>query len=151
MSISWTSPAALWLLVVVPVVWAVVRFSRTNFNPRQRYLQAAVRSLLLAALALALARPVSSTGSNRLSVVYLVDVSHSVASKAVSDAAGRIDALTLELKPDHSRVLAFGANVAVLPDTKALRDLAAKSPVDPSGPVRRESSDLDLALRQARA
>jgi len=151
MSISWTSPAALWLLAVVPLVWAVVRFSRTNFNSRQRYLQAAVRSLLLAALALALARPVSSTGSNRLSVVYLVDVSHSVASKAITDAAARIDALALELKPDHSRVLAFGANVAVLPDTKALRDLAAKSPVDPSGPVRREASDLDLALRQARA
>ena len=33
--------------------------ARTNFNPRQRALQAAVRSLLLAALALALARPVA--------------------------------------------------------------------------------------------
>src|SRR6187551_3217425 len=99
MSISWTSPAALWLLLAVPMVWGIARFSRTNFNPRQRILQAAIRSLLLIALALGLARPVTSSGSNRLSVVYLVDVSHSVASKAINDAAARIDVLATELKP----------------------------------------------------
>jgi uncharacterized membrane protein/uncharacterized protein YegL len=151
MSTSWTGPAALWLLLAVPLVWAALRVSRTNFNPRQRLIQAGVRSLLLAALALALARPVVSTGSARLSVVYLVDVSHSVASKSIADAADRIDALNAELRPDYSRVLAFGANVAVLDGTPALRDLAAKDPTDPAGSVRRGSSDLDQALRQARA
>jgi Ca-activated chloride channel family protein len=150
-SISWTTPAALWLLVLVPLVWLTLRFSRTNFGPRQRIVQTAIRSLLLAALAIALARPVISTGSTRLSMVYLVDVSHSIASKSITDAAGRIDALDAELKPDHSRVLAFGSNVAVLADTRALRDLAAKSPTDASGPVKRDTSDIDLALREARA
>jgi len=68
-----------------------------------------------------------------MSVVYLVDVSHSVASRAITDAAVRIDALTAELRPSHSRIVAFGADVAVLDDTKALRDLAATDPADRAG------------------
>src|SRR6185295_5309985 len=101
MSITWTAPGALWLLALVPLVWIALRFSRTNFNPRQRLLQAGVRSLLLAALALGLARPVISTGSSRMSVVFLVDTSHSIATKAITDAAGRIDAIVNEIHPDH--------------------------------------------------
>ena len=92
MSLTWTAPAALWLLAVVPLVWAARRWGRTNFNRRQQILQASVRSVLLVALAIALARPVISTGSSRLSVVYVVDLSHSISSRAVAEAADRIDA-----------------------------------------------------------
>jgi uncharacterized membrane protein/uncharacterized protein YegL len=151
MSITWTTPAALWLLVVVPLVWVALRFSRTNFNPRQRLVQAAIRSLVLAALALALARPVISTGSSRLSVVYLVDVSHSIASQSIVSAADRIDAIARDLKPNHSRLLAFGSTVAALDGTKALRALASADPTDPASPVKRDGTDLDRALREARA
>ena len=152
MGITWTSPAALWLLLAVPFVWLALRAGRTNFNPRQRVLQATVRSLLLAALALALARPVASRGSDRLSVVYLVDVSHSVSSKAMTDAAARIDTLESELRPDHSRVMVFGSTVAVLDGgSAALRELAGKDPADKSSPVDRRNTDVDQALRQARA
>lgn len=151
MSISWTSPAALWLLLIVPFVWLAVRYSRTNFHAKQRVVQAAARTLVLISLILAMARPVISTGSTRLSIAYLVDVSHSIASSSINAAADRIDALTAELKPDHARVLAFGSSVAVLPDTKALRAIAAADPTDPKSPVRRDGTDLDQALRQARA
>src|SRR6187401_2934909 len=151
MSISWTSPAALWLLLVVPAVWFAARYSRTNFHARQRIVQAVARSLVLAALILAIARPVISTGSTRLSIVFLVDVSQSVAGPSITGAADRVDALTAELKPEHARVLAFGANVAVLDDTKALRAIAAADPTDTKGPVQRDRTDLDQALRQARA
>ena len=98
MSITWTVPSALWLLLAVPLVWIALRSGRTNFNPRQQRVQAVVRSLLLVALACALARPVISLGSSRLSVVYLVDASHSVSGRALTDAAARIDAL-LEDQP----------------------------------------------------
>src|SRR5215510_7261200 len=106
MSLSLTTPAALWLLLVVPLVWFGLAIARTNFNPRQRRLQALVRSLLLAALAFALARPVISTGSSRLSVVFAVDVSHSIASQAIAEAADRIDAIARDLKPTHMRIVA---------------------------------------------
>ena len=49
MSVIWTSPAALWLLALVPLVWVAARYSRTNFNPRQHLLQTIVRTLVLAA------------------------------------------------------------------------------------------------------
>ncbi len=96
-------------------------------------MQAGLRSLLLAALVLALARPVISTGSSRLSVVFLVDTSHSIATKSVNDAAARIDAITNELRPDHSSIVAFGADAAVVATTAELRALAAKDPADPIG------------------
>ena len=62
MGVTWTVPGALWLLLAIPFVWVAPRFGRTNFNRRQRALQAAIRSLLLAALVLAMARPVVATG-----------------------------------------------------------------------------------------
>ncbi len=145
-----TAPAALWLLLAVPLVWAAQLVGRTNFNSRQRWLQAAVRSLLLVALAFALARPVISTASSRASVIYLVDVSHSISSAAIEGAAHKIDELNQQLRPDHHRVLAFAANALPLDDTNALRGLAkiedaGKSRLDRSG------TDLEGALAAARA
>ena len=152
MALTWTAPEALWLLAVIPLVWIARRFGRINFEPRQQMVQAAVRSLLLAALALALARPVVSMGSSRLSIVYLVDVSHSIASRAMTDAADRIDALTRETGSDHSRIVAFGADVLVLEDTAALRRVAAHDPdAGQPSPVKQDGTDLERALRQARA
>src|SRR5215218_7752778 len=89
--ITWTAPGALWLLLGVPLVWLAQYIARTNFNPSQRRIQAATRSLMLAALAVALARPVATTSSDRQSIVYVVDVSHSVSSRAIEDAARKID------------------------------------------------------------
>src|SRR5215470_5116861 len=89
-----TAPAALWLLLAVPIVWIGRRYARTNFNPRQRLLQTVIRSLLIAAIAIALARPVVSLGSSQESIVYAVDVSASVSAAAIKDAAKRIDDLT---------------------------------------------------------
>ena len=83
MHLTWASPPFLWLLAALPLVWAVFLIARTNFNGRQRGLQTAIRSLLLVAVAVALARPVVSTSSSRQSLVYLVDISHSIASQAV--------------------------------------------------------------------
>jgi uncharacterized membrane protein len=152
MSITWTVPSALWLLLAVPVVWVALRFGRTNFNSRQKRVQAVLRSLLLVTLAAALARPVISLGSSRLSVVYVVDASHSISARALTDAAARIDALTNEVRPAHSRIVAFGATIQVLDDTEKLRALAKADPtaVAPGG-VERQASDLERALTEARA
>lgn len=152
MDVTWTAPGALWLLAVVPFIWVTRRFARTNFNSRQHVVQAAVRSALLVLLAVALARPVITLGSSRLSVVYAVDVSHSVSSTAIAAAADRIDELERELSPAHRTIVVFGADAAVVGDTAAVRRLAEADPGDTAAsPVRREASDLDLAIREARA
>ena len=151
MSLTVAAPAWLWLLAVIPLVWAAVRFGRTNFNPRQRVLQAAVRSVLLAALALAVARPVLSTSSARHAIVYLVDVSHSISSQAILDAAVKIDGLNEALKPDASRIVIFGKGSQVVPSTAALRQLATADAGQAPDTVGRGVSDLELALSEARA
>jgi Ca-activated chloride channel family protein len=149
--VTWTAPEALWLLAAVPLVWLAHLVARTSFNPRQRRLQAAARSLILAALALALARPVLSTSAPRQSIVYLVDVSHSVSSRAIEDAARKIDELNAGLRPVHRRIVAFGASSATLDDTAALRRLAQSDPSDPAAAIDRNGSNLERALGAARA
>jgi uncharacterized membrane protein len=151
MSVTLTSPGALWLLTVVPVLWLALRVARTNFNPRQQRLQAMVRSALLVVLALALARPVISMDSDRTSIVYLVDISHSIGSQAITDAAGLIDELEAALRPDHSAVMVFGLEAASIAGTDALRAIAAEDPAGEVTTVPREGSDLERALAEAQA
>jgi Ca-activated chloride channel family protein len=153
--VTWTAPAALWLLAAVPLVWLAHLVARTNFNPRQRWLQAAVRSLILAALALALARPMVSATSARESIVYAVDVSYSVSGSAIESAAARIDTLNAALNPSHFRIVAFGGTAAALDGgTPALRQLAhmdAGGPAAGTAIVDRSGTDLETALAAARA
>ena len=153
MSIELTSPGALWLLLVLPVIWLAIWVGRTNFNRRQRLLQAGIRSLILALLAVVLARPVISRQSSETSIVYLVDVSHSIASRAITGAADRIDGIQKSLNPSHSRIVAFGGDAASVPDTAALRALAQQAAAtgDETDAFARESSDLERAFAEARA
>src|SRR3954464_7663660 len=146
----WTAPAALWLLALVPLVWLAPLVARTTFNRRQRALQAATRSLLLTALALAIARPVLSTSAPRQSIVYVVDVSHSIASRAIEETARTIDQMNATLRPAWSRILVFGATTATVSDTAALRRLAPIDSPSEGQPVDRSGSDLENALNAAR-
>ena len=151
MTLTWGAPAALWLLLGVPLVWLADLVARTNFNPRQRLLQKTLRSLLLAAVVLALARPVVSSSSSHQSIVYAVDVSDSVARHAIESAAARIDELNAALRPSHTRIVTFGRDAVTLGSTEALRQLArtrtqATSPGGHDG----SSTDLESALYAAR-
>ena len=148
--LTWTAPAALWMLALVPLVWLAPLVARTTFNPRQRALQAAARSLLLTVLAVAIARPVLSTTSPRQSIVYVVDVSHSIASRAIEEAARTIDQMNGTLRPAWSRILVFGATTATISDTSSLRRLAPIDAPLETQTVDRSGSDLEAALNAAR-
>ncbi len=148
--VNWTAPGALWLLALVPLVWLAPLVARTTFNPRQRALQGAARSLLLTSLALAIARPVLSTNAPRQSIVYAVDVSHSIASRAIEEAARTIDQFNSTLHPASSRIVVFGSTTATIPDTAALRKLAPIDSASAAQPVDRSGSDVEGALNAAR-
>ena len=148
---TFTAPAALWLLAVVPLVWLAHMVARTNFNRHQRAVQATIRSLILVALALALARPVVSTTSSRQSIVYVVDVSHSISSAAIEAAARTIDDFNRAIRPAHSRIVAFGSTALAIDSTDALRKLAdVGSASSSASPIERRGTDLELALQTAR-
>ncbi|MDQ3214331.1 MAG: VWA domain-containing protein [Acidobacteriota bacterium] len=149
--VTWTAPAALWLAAAVPLVWVAHLFARTRFNRRQRWLQAVVRSLILMALAAALARPLIATSSSRQSIVYAVDVSHSVSGTAIEAAARRIDDLNGVLQPAHFRILAFGLTATVLEGTPRLRQLVQLEATAPgTSAIDRRGTDLEAALDAAR-
>ena len=151
MSLTWTAPAALWLLLAVPLVWLAHLASRTNFNPRQRALQSAVRSLILIALALAVARPIVSRSSSKQSVVYVVDVSHSVSGRSIEAAAARIEELNAAVNPAHFRIVSFGDTAVTVPTTAALRKLAEiAGEGEPGGGADRRRTDIEAALLAGR-
>lgn len=150
--LTWTAPSAFWLLLAIPAVWAAHLAARTNFNVRQRRLQAVVRSLLLAALVAALARPVISNRTSRESIVYAVDVSQSVGTRSIEDAARRIDEITAAARPAHSRIVAFGATARAVETSAALRDLAHADPAQSGADgIDRAGTDLETALDAARS
>ncbi len=114
-------------------------------------LQTVTRCLLLALLALAAARPVISMRSSRESVVYLVDVSHSVASTSVAAAADRIDEIEALIRPAHSRIVAFARSTTTVDGTAALRGLAEIERTRVGGEtLDRGGTDLEGALLAAR-
>jgi Ca-activated chloride channel homolog len=152
MVVTWTAPSALWLLLALPLVWLAVFMARNNFTPRQRWIQASARSLLLGVLAIALARPVVGTETARQSIVYAVDVSYSVSPAAIEAAAAKIDDIEGAVRPSRSRIVAFGSTVAALPDTAALRQLASMDAAATAARAsNRQGTDLEAALAAARA
>lgn len=151
-AVTWTSPSALWLLLAVPLMFWLQRLSRTTFNRRQRRLQAVLRTAILAAIALALARPMIGTRTSRTSIVYAVDVSHSIGTPGLERAAARIDTLNAELSPTHWRIVAFGGAAHVVASTAALRELAQVTPEEGSTDrFDRGHTDLERGLETARA
>src|SRR5687768_9819246 len=122
--------------------------ARTNFNTRQKRVQAGMRALVLALLALALAQPIAHRSTDRLSIVYLVDASHSISAASFASAAERISALNAELQPEHFRILAFAGAVVPIADASALVALE-KSP-ETIDRLQRGESSIGAALDAAR-
>jgi Ca-activated chloride channel homolog len=149
--LTWTAPSALWLLILVPLVWAAHAFTRTTFNTRQRAAQALVRSLLLVVIVVAVARPILSTSSPRQSIVYLVDVSHSISGHAIDSAAARIEDLDRAVHPTQSRIVVFGRTAARVEDVAALRRFADVEATGGSAAIDRSGTDIEGALAAARA
>jgi uncharacterized membrane protein len=150
MSIDLGVPAALWLLVLLPVVWLTAWRGRSPL--RRRAAPAVVRSAVVACLAGALAEPVLSRPVSRVALIALVDASHSVSSGALAAAADTIDALAAEVRPDALRLLAFGGRTAPLPGVAALRNGATPAGRDALDTlVAAEATNLEQALAAARA
>lgn len=87
-------PAWLYLVALVPFFFVVRTQSLTDLSVTQQIVQSVFRSLLIAGIALALARPAWTTSDDRVATVLLADVSESVSDKqldAVRSYIARID------------------------------------------------------------
>ena len=78
MSIDFTQPLALALLLVLPAFWLIDRASRTHLPRRRRRLVLWVRLVVVTLVVLALAGPRMIGQADQQAVAFLVDVSDSV-------------------------------------------------------------------------
>ena len=87
------APEWLHLIALAPLFFLVRIASLTDLTIAQQVLQATLRSLVIAALAVALARPSWITRDDRVATVVLVDVSDSVSDPQLAAARAYVDEL----------------------------------------------------------
>src|SRR6185295_804556 len=75
------APRWLGIMVVIPFVALVSVFSLTDLSWPQRALSVLIRSVLIVAIAVALARPSQVAIEKRVATVFCVDVSESISDK----------------------------------------------------------------------
>ncbi len=80
------APRFLIVVAVAPLLFWGLSLSLADLPRAQRWLGALMRTLLIAALALALARVARTTDATRVSTVFLVDVSESVTDESLERA-----------------------------------------------------------------
>jgi uncharacterized protein YegL len=148
MGISFEAPLALVLLVPLAAVVVVLHLlSRRRLGVGRRRAALAIRLLVLAALAFALAGFQLVLPVDRLAVVYVVDLSDSVGTAGREEALAYLrESLAAKKDEDVAGIVAFGQDALVerLPSDLAEIDRIASTPVT-------GATDIGAALRLAGA
>ncbi len=98
-------------LLALPVLWLFQRWTLSDLPRFQRWLNVALRSLVLVALVGALVQVVSTTFESRITTVFLVDTSSSVPDDVLDKAADYIErARDAKAEEDQIRVVGFAAH-----------------------------------------
>ena len=152
MKIEFTNPWALVLLALIPLAVYFARHSLANLSRRRGQVSLAVRAVLLLLVVLALAGLRVRTSSRDVAVLFVVDVSASVAQES---RGAVLDAINNEINRagprDYVGVIAFGREPAVelAPTRKEtlgdwrIKEIASNPP--------RDYTDIAAALRLAAA
>lgn len=108
--------AAQWLRLaaMIPAFYAIRIWSLTDLSMLQQIVQASLRGLVIAGVALALARPVRRTETHNVAVVALVDVSDSVSDKQLEAAQRYVETLRQSKGNGHLQLIAFAERPAVV-------------------------------------
>lgn len=149
MELSFAVPWALALILAIPLIWYAALRTRTNLARRHLLVVAFVRSLGLVLLALALAQPTLSGDSEEISVVYALDVSHSVSAGFVEEALEWIEKAQAQASPAAARIVAFADRPVLLDSTQQVRDLSVSESATIDGSLDQTATDLERALDEA--
>ncbi|HRC55615.1 MAG TPA: hypothetical protein PKU97_06815, partial [Kofleriaceae bacterium] len=107
------SPRWLFLACAVPLFYLLRVFSLTDLSLAQQVLQATLRSLVLAALALALARPSWITRADEVATVVLVDVSDSISERQLEATRRYVDELAAAQGDGSLQLITFAEKAQV--------------------------------------
>src|SRR5512138_3273171 len=114
----------LWLLIALPLTWWLA-WRHRSLHARGRLGAACLlRSLALGLVVLALMRPAVLHRVDAVSVVYALDVSHSVRARDIDTALRWIDAVNVRQRPAAMRIVAFADRARILETTAQVRNLA---------------------------
>jgi Ca-activated chloride channel homolog len=127
------------LLLSIPYLWWIQRNSVIDVERRQMRLLTCLRSAVVALLVLALMQPVLYRSKAFVSVVYMLDVSQSVAPAAVQSAIQWIQSVDASGMPAHRRFIPFAANSVVLENLDKLNNVA----------IDRSATNLEDAIDKA--
>jgi len=133
MSISFDYPMALWLLVLLPVMYVIGRYGSAYLPRLVRRAAIIVRLVLVTSLILAIAQPVLHQASDLLSVVFVVDHSASTSVGSVSAADSWLkQALQAQGARDQVGVVDFAGNAVLQRPLGVNHDATILPSLDPS-------------------
>jgi Ca-activated chloride channel homolog len=105
--ITLLDPDKLLLIAVAPFLYLLRMLSLTDLSLLQQTVQATLRSLVIAALAFAAARPSWITETSQVSTIVLVDVSDSISDKQLEAARRYVDDLDQARGDGDLQVITF--------------------------------------------
>lgn len=149
MPIAIRSAWPLLLLLAIPLLWWLSLRTRTSLSRRHLFVATILRSLAVAMLALALARPQWNGGAGDISVVYALDVSRSVSSSFIESALKWIGDADREGKPAQSRYVAFADRAVLFNGIDGLSKVPVMQEGSAPGLVNQSQTDLERALDEA--
>ncbi|HEY1555542.1 MAG TPA: VWA domain-containing protein [Kofleriaceae bacterium] len=116
------APTWLHLVAIVPAFFVLRVLSLTDLSVLQQVVQATLRSLVIAGIAIALARPSWITETRKVATVALVDVSDSISDKQLAAARDYIDQLEAAEGDGNLQVISFAEKPQVVraPDSGKL-------------------------------
>ena len=108
------APEWLHLIALVPFFFLIRVTSLTDLSIAQQVLQSVLRSLVIAAIALALARPSWITRDDRIATVLVVDVSDSVSDPQLEAARRYVEAMAAARGEGDLQVVTFAEKPRVV-------------------------------------
>jgi uncharacterized membrane protein len=144
---------ALWplaLLLLLPLIWRLGRRSATNLGAGHIALATALRALTVLLVLLALMHPVWQGGTRAISVVYALDVSHSVAPGFLESGLEWIRRANREHPSALARYVVFAQRPILLSDLEQVPRVAVTTNPDAGAvALQQGETNIELALDTA--
>jgi Ca-activated chloride channel homolog len=134
----------LWLMLAVPLIWWLTRRSRAGVSPRRIALAAALRSLALAFVALALGSPTLYTRTHAISVVYALDVSRSIDPAFLRTALDWMRQTNAQFRPAHASYVVFADHAELLGSLNDIQSVAVRETGAGDGKTALDQSVTDI-------
>jgi uncharacterized membrane protein len=136
------------LLLLIPYILWIQRRTLTDLSPKHQQLLGGVRSAIVALIAVAMMQPVIYRSGSWISVVYLLDVSQSVAPSAIQSAIQWIQQTNAAGHPDHARFIPFAANATVFDKVEQMKEVQVASNAS-RGSIDQSATNIEDALDTA--